>query len=223
MAAQRRSSPSGQRAFAQLCEAYWYPLYVHARLREPDVHRARDLIQGFFAKVMEKNYLADADPRRGRFRTFLLASFGNYVANERDKSKTLKRGGRHTHVSLDFDDSDRRYSVEPADNQTPDVQYERLWARALLKQVLGQLRDEYCAADKEKFFDELQRCLTPATTEKYTVIGERLGISEGAVKVAVHRFKARYRDILRREISKTIADPLDVEDEIRKLFETFSR
>ncbi len=223
MTAQQRSSSSGQRAFAELCEAYWYPLYAHARLRERDAHRASDLIQGFFAKVMEKNYLTDADPRRGRFRTFLLASFGNYVANERDRVQTRKRGGDNRHVSFDLIEGEQRYQAEPADEMTAEKQFELLWARALLKQVLDRLSDTYRAANKQAEFDELQPCLTRSAADNYTAIGQRLGMTEGAVKAAVHRLKKRFREILRDEVSKTVADPQEVDDEIHQLFETFSQ
>lgn len=222
MTAQRRSSPTGQEAFAELCEMYWYPLYVHARTRERDPHLAKDLVQGFFAKVMEKNYLSDVDPQRGRFRTFLLASFGNYLANEFNKSRTLKRGGGVPALSLDWDAGERRYPFEPAEHMTAEQQYERLWAQTLLKQVLDQLRQEHQSAGREQVFEELQHCLTQTNTESYASIGQRLSMSEDAVKSNVYRLKSRFRRVLREEIAKTVSDPHDVDDEIRYLFQTFS-
>lgn len=145
MAAQHRSSPEGRLAFSQLCEKYWYPLYAYVRRLEADVDQARDLTQGFFEKALEKNYLADPDPNRGRFRTFLLASLTHFIANDRNKSKAAKRGGDRVHLSLDFDGGERRYLREPADELTPEKQYERCWAVTLLKQALDQLEAAYAA------------------------------------------------------------------------------
>ncbi len=139
LAAQRRSSPDGQRAFAMLCENYWYPLYVHARRLESDIHSARDLTQGFFEKVMERNYIADADPARGRFRTFLLTSFTNFVANEWDKPKARKRGGGQVHVTLEFDRGEHRYSLEPVETETAERPFYLRWAETLLARVLALL------------------------------------------------------------------------------------
>jgi RNA polymerase sigma-70 factor (ECF subfamily) len=222
LAAQHRSSPAGRVAFAKLCEKYWYPLYAYVRQLEGDVHRARDLTQGFFEKVIEKNYIADADPSRGRFRTFLLASLTHFIANDWNKSQAIKRGGDRVHMSLDFDDGERRYARELTDEQTPEKQYERRWALTLLKQVLDRLQAEYLASGKEQTFAELQQYLTPGDTERHAAVGERLGMSESAVKVAVHRLRMLYRERLRLEIAETISDKSDVEDEIRGLFETFA-
>ncbi len=222
MAAQHRSSPEGRVAFAKLCERYWYPLYAFVRQREADVHRAQDLTQGFFEKVIEKNYIADADPNRGRFRTFLLASLTNFIANEWDKSQAAKRGGTVTHVSLEFDEGERRFLLDPIDAATPERLYERRWAVALLRQVLNRMESECRDDSKVELFAELQQFLTLNETERYAVVAERLEMSEGAVKVAVHRLRARYRELLRREIAETISDESDVDDEIRKLFDTFS-
>ncbi len=222
IAAQHRSSPEGRLAFAKLCERYWYPLYAFVRQRENDVHRAKDLTQGFFAKVLEKNYIADADPNRGRFRTFLLASLTHFIANEWDKSQATKRGGDLIHLSLEFDEGERRYLHEPSDDETPEQLYERRWAVTLLSQVLNELQAEYDKDSRSTLFGELQQFLTPNQTESYAVVAERLGMSEGAVKVAVHRMRTRYRKLLRSEIAEPVADTIDVEDEIHKLFETFS-
>lgn len=222
MTAQHRSSPEGRAAFARLCEKYWYPLYAHVRRREQDVHRAQDLTQGFFEKVVEKNYIADADPNRGRFRTFLLASMAHFIANESAKERTIKRGGDRLHFSLQLDQAERQYCDEPTDDQTAETVYERRWAIALLQQVLDQLHTEHKTVGKADVFLELQQFLTPHDSATYVDAGRRLGISEGAVKAAVHRLRTRYRDVLRREIAETVSDRNDVDDEIRALFETFS-
>jgi len=223
MAAGHRSSPEGRLAFSRLCEKYWYPLYAHVRKSEQDPDRARDLTQGFFERVIEKNYIADVDPRRGRFRTFLLASLTHYIANEVEKSNAIKRGGERLHLSLEFQDGERRYIHEPADEETPERVYERRWAIALLKQVLLQLRSEYAAKDKEELFTELQQFLTASENKRYAEVCERINMNEGAVKTAVHRLRTRYREVLRMEIVETLADPNEVDDEIRSLFETFRR
>ena len=224
LAAKHQSSPDGRLALAQLCEKYWYPLYAHARRRESNAEKARDLVQGFFARMIEHHSIEDADPSRGKFRTFLLTAFQNFAANEWDKSNTFKRGGRHTHVSLDFDDGDHRYSREPIDSATPELRYHQLWARSLLKLVLDQLRDEYRSERKKDLFNELRDYLTiDSGRENYAQVAKRLNLSEGAIKVAVYRMRRRYRELLRQEIAHTVADPSDVEDEIRFLFATFSR
>lgn len=223
MTAQHRSSPDGRLAFAELCEKYWYPLYAYVRQSESDIHRARDLTQSFFERVIEKNYIADADPNRGRFRTFLLASLSNFVANEWNKSQAVKRGGGKPHFSLEFVRGDQLLRQELASGQTPESLYERRWAMTLLHQVLEQLREAYESANKSQLFAELKQFLVPGDAESYSAVGERLDMGEGAVRVAVYRLRTRYRESLREEIANTISDPADVDDEIRSLFNTFSR
>ena len=222
MNAQHRSSPEGRVAFANLCERYWFPLYAHARRREPDVHRARDLIQGFFVKLIEKNYLAEADPLRGRFRTFLIASFHHFVSNEQDKRNALKRGGGRCQLSFDFVYGDQRFEREPVNRVTPTKEYQRLWARTLLQHVLSELRSEYEASGRAILFDVLQQYLThDSTPEKHAKAAARLEMSVAAVKVAVHRLRGRYRELLQAEIAKTVSHPDEVDDEIRDLFDIF--
>ena len=186
MTAAHRSTPEGQAAFATLCERYWYPLYAYVRRRESDLHHAQDLTQGFFTKVMEKNYIADADPNRGRFRTFLLSSLRNYLANEWDKGQTQRRGGRRKHFSLQFDDAERRYRCEPAEQLDAETMYQRRWAIELLARVLQQLQQEY-GESRLPVFDVLKQYLTPEPWPPYREVAEQLGMSEGAVKVAVSR------------------------------------
>jgi len=223
LAAGRRSSPDSQRALTELCEKYWYPLYAYVRKRVPGMQEAQDLTQAFFAKLLDKNYVADADPQRGKFRTFLLSSLAHFLANEWDKARAKKRGGDHVHLSLDFHDGERRFSQEPTTPLTAERVYDRHWGLALLGQVLTRLREEYAAAGKEAVFARLEQHITPGEhAASYAEAAEELQMSNGAVKVAVHRLRRRYGELLRVEIAQTVADPGDVDQEIRGLFETFS-
>ena len=223
LAAGHRSSPAGQRALAELCEKYWYPLYAYVRRRVPDAQEAQDLTQAFFAMLLDKNYVAEADPERGKFRTFLLSSLGHFLANQWDRTRAQKRGGDRVHLSLDFDDGERRFSQEPATRLTAERVYDRQWGLTLLSQVLSRLRGEYAAAGKMPLFAELEQYITPSEhTASYTKAGAKLQMRAGAVKVAVYRLRRRYGELLRAEIAQTVADPADVDDEIRGLFETFS-
>ena len=222
MTAQHRSTPQGRAAFSQLCEKYWYPLYAYIRRKESDTHRAADLTQSFFAKVMEKNYLADADPRRGRFRTFLLASLNHFLANEWDRSQTQKRGGGKRHFSLDVAAGEERWRAEADGDCTPDVLYERQWAIELLRHVLEQLEQEFASQGQKERFEILKPFLMPGELGSYADMGQRLGMNENAVRVAVHRLRTRYRELLRANIAETVENPTEIDDEIRKLFETFA-
>ena len=223
MMAQHRSSPDGRNAFARLCEKYWYPLYAHARRHEPDVHTATDLTQGFFEKVMERNYIADADPARGRFRTFLLASLTNYIRNEWDKTQTKKRGGGTNLLSIDSGELERRFLREPEDSATPQRLFDRAWAENVLGRTLDQLEVEYQQSGRGEVFAQLKQFLTAGTTERYSEVSERLEMSLAATKTAVHRLRSRYRERLCAEIIDTTSDSDDLDDEIRCLFEAFSK
>ena len=217
-----RSSSESEKAMAELCQAYWLPLYAYARRRVHDPHKAQDLIQGFFAKLLEKNYLKTADPALGRFRAFLLTALKAFMANEWDKEHAQKRGGGKVALSLDFEEGERHFHFEPSDSLTPEQVFTRNWVRTLLDHVLNQLRCEFETAGKADEFAQLQAFITPCSDEiKIAAVAERLGMSDGAVRVAVHRLRKRYRKVLREEIAKTIADVDDVEDEIRGLFMTF--
>lgn len=222
MMAQHRSSADGRDAFAKLCEKYWYPLYAHARRHEPDAHTAMDLTQGFFQKVVEQNYIADADPARGRFRTFLLTSFSNYIRNEWDKTQTIKRGGGTNLLSIDSAELERRFLQEPADTQTPERLFDRSWAETVLGRALDQLAVEYQSSGRGEVFAHLKQFLTAGTTERYGEVSERLKMTVAATKTAVHRLRSRYRERLCDEIIDTTADGNDLNDEIRCLFEAFS-
>lgn len=211
------AAPDRTRALADLCRLYWYPVYAHVRRRTPDRHQAEDLTQAFFARLLEKNDLAAADPARGRFRTFLLAACQHFLANQHDHDTAAKRGGRIRLLSIDFGQGEERFTREPADRVTPEAEFERRWAMTLLDQTLRDLRAEYAEAGKGHLFDVLKGTLT-GDGVGYRELGAKLKLTEGAVKVAVHRLRQRYRDKLRAVIAETVETPAAVDDEIRDLF-----
>ena len=215
LAAGHAESPHARRALEELCQAYWYPLYAYVRRRGYGAHEAEDLTQDFFARLLAKNYLADVEREKGKFRSFLLASLKHFLANEWDRAHAQKRGGVQTILSLD---AETRYRAEPADELTADKLLDRQWALALLDQVLTRLEVETDA----KQFATLKRFLT-ADKDKipYSEAAGKLGTSEGAVKVAVHRLRKRYRLLLREEIAHTVASPAEIDEEIRHLFAAF--
>ncbi len=184
-----------------LCRAYWYPLYAYARRCFGDIATAQDYTQDFFARLLEKNILAVADPERGCFRGFLLIAFKNFLANEAEKTRARKRGGGQALLPLDFQAGDSRYELEPSHAWTPERVFERQWALTLLQQVMSALRAEDGAAGKEPLFDGLKGSLAGETDTPYAMLAEKLGTSEGAIKQAAHRLRQRYREILRREIA----------------------
>lgn len=224
LAAGRRGpshAPSGaaRDALAWLCAAYWYPLYAYARSRGHAPADAQDVTQGFFAHLLERDALRVADRGRGKFRTFLLASLQNFIANERDRAATQKRGGGATVVSIDVETAEHRFGRELAHADTPERLYERRWALTLLDAVLADLKSRYDREGKSALFERLKPYLTgdggvPTHAETAGVVG----MSEGAVQVAVHRMRKRYRALLREHIEQTVACPEEVEEEIRDLF-----
>jgi RNA polymerase sigma-70 factor (ECF subfamily) len=211
------AAPESRQALADLCGQYWYPVYAYVRRRGYDRHKAEDLTQGFFARLLEKNDLAAADRTRGRFRSFLLAACQHFLANQFDHDTAKKRGGRQAPVRLDFAAADTRYAAEPAHADTPEKLFDRRWALDLLDRALSELRSEYEESGRGKLFDELKGCLGGADVA-YADLAGRLGLTEGAVKVAVHRLRQRYRDRLRAAIAETVGAPDDVDDEVRDLF-----
>jgi RNA polymerase sigma factor (sigma-70 family) len=211
-----RDEPARVRAaLAQLCQAYWYPLYSFVRRRGYSPHDAEDLTQAFFAQLLEKRGLERVDPERGRFRTFLLASLKNFLANDWDRSHARKRGGGQTIVSLEQGIGESRYQLEPSHDMTPERHFERQWALTLLDQVLDALREEYHAEGNGDLFDELKAVLI-GQSEGYAAMAGRLRRSEGAIKVAVHRLRHRYRELMWARIAATVGEG-EVEDELRHL------
>jgi len=215
------STPEGRAALESLCASYWYPLYAFARRGGDDAHAAQDLVQGFFAELLAKDWIRQADRGRGRFRTFLLAAFRHHASHEREKARALKRGGGKAPLPLDFEGGEGRYLREPADERTPEVLFERRWALTLLDAALARLREEHEKAGRLDLFEALRGTLVAGGPDApWASVGERLGMSEGAVKVAAHRLRRRYREVLRQAIAETVADPSEVDDEIRHLMDS---
>jgi len=217
-----RGEPGTQshEALSTLCSAYWSPIYAYVRRLGHTQEEAEDLTQGFFTRVLEKHYLRDFDRQRGRFRSFLLASLKHYIANERDAARTVKRGGGQAPLPLDMVvDAERRYSLEPRTDLTPDRIFERQWALTVLDRVQDQLRGESIRQGKEAQFERLKGLLVGEDSEVgYRTLASELGTTEGALKVAIHRLRQRFRELLREEIAHTVADPREIGGELRELF-----
>ena len=214
---------NAQVALGSLCRAYWYPLYSYARRRGQSVQDAQDLTQSFFARLLERHWLEDADRERGRFRTFLLTAMSRFMADEWDKGRAKKRGGGAGHIPLQLNDAETRYGYEPADNRTPEQYFERRWALTLLENVLQRLRSEYEGEGKYDLFSALSPTLEGSReSQPYRQLASQTGLSEGAVKVAVHRLRKRYRQLLRTEVAQTIAAGADVDEELHHLFEALA-
>lgn len=217
-AAGEASEPIGREALTELCQAYWAPVYAYLRRSGEDPDSARDLTQGFFALLLEKGAFRRADPGRGRFRSFLLASLKNYLANEHDRETARKRGGGQTFVELDVAAEDSGYRLDPAHEETPEKIFERRWAHALLVRVMARLRDERSAGGESARAAVLLGLLTGETAAvSYRNVADELGMTEAAVKAAVYRLRCRYGEILREEILETVDELSEVDAEIQFL------
>lgn len=220
VAAGRRSNPNAEAALAGLCECYWMPLYEFARRRGYSSTSAADLTQAFFVCLLEKDYLQSADPERGRFRAFLLTAFKRFLSRERDHDRAQKRGGDLTFVSLNFDHAESLACLEPADDRTPERLFERRWAIVLLDRVLQLLEAEYGERGKSELFTLCRGALTGCgIDDQYASIAATCKMTEAAVKVAIHRMRNRYRELLRAEVAQTVTCESEVEDELRALME----
>jgi len=223
LAAGDRGSRDANGALEELCQTYWYPLYVYVRRHSSTREDAEDLTQAFFARFLEKNYLAGVNSDKGRFRAFLLAALKHFLANEWDRAHAQKRGGAATILSLDWRDADTRYQINPADNLTPDKLFDRAWAVTVLERVIGRLREESVADGKSKLFEQLKPFLMVGKGAiPHGEAALALNMTESAVRVAVHRLRRRYRELLREEIRQTLSDPGQVEEEMRALFSAFA-
>jgi RNA polymerase sigma-70 factor (ECF subfamily) len=217
-------SDRSRRALAELCERYWYPLYVYVRRRGQSSDDARDLTQAFFAKLLENRDLRAADPKRGRFRTFLLSSMKNFLAGEWRKEAALKRGGGAQVLSLDFDWAEARYGREPAHDANPEAIYERRWALRVLDQAVSDLRSRYASAGNLELFDALKGFLGGGEDRNsYSELSQRLGQSEGALRTAVSRLRARWRERLRELVAETVQDEVEIGEELDHLVAAVSR
>ena len=223
MAASRESSPGGDEALEELCQRYWPPLYAYARRNGYSVEQAQDLTQAFFARFLEKRAVRAADPARGKFRSFLLTSFKHFVANERDRERAQKRGGGQIPVSLEFEREEARYTAEPREMLTPEALFERQWALGVIDRARTMLAAESARAGKGAAFERLKGYLVGEKEPGgYAEIARSLGVSEGAIKVTVHRLRRRFREFLRAEIAATVSQDSEVDAELKYLMAVLS-
>jgi RNA polymerase sigma factor (sigma-70 family) len=221
LAARTGESAESRDALERLCTAYWFPVYAFVRRQGFGAEEARDLTQGYFARLIERRDLKDVDPALGRFRSFLLASVKHFLSNELDRERAKKRAPERPLLSLDAQDAESRYRFEPADDLTPEKLFERKWAVTVLERALARLGKEWSDPDRRKKFETLRGFLVgDPPGSSYRELGEKLAISEDAVKVTVHRLRRRFGDLLRGEIADTVREPEDVDDEIRYLLGT---
>jgi RNA polymerase sigma-70 factor (ECF subfamily) len=220
----RAAGPDARRsALEDLCATYWQPVYAFVKRQVADPEQAKDLTQAFFTRLLEKHDLQPSRPEDGRFRYYLLASVKHFLSNERDRARAQKRGGSHPLLSLNFADAGDRLSREAIDTLTPEKIFEQHWAMLMLDRALQTLRQEFATAGKTRQFEGLKACLTGnGPEEHYRELGAGLGMSEGAVKTAVRRMRHRFGETLRAQVAQTVADPAEVEDELRYLFSVVS-
>lgn len=212
------ANPEFREAMAELCRTYWSPVYTYIRCGGKDAESAQELTQGFFTQLLEKKFIRDAEEGRGRFRSFLLTSVKHYVANEWDRSQTLKRGGAVSILQLDFETEESTLSLEPVERETPETVFEKRWAVSVLKQTMERLDLEMKQAGKQQTFQRLRPLLTGMTLETpYSEIAAELEMTEGALKVTIHRLRKKFGKLLRQEVSRTLSDPTLLDEEMRFL------
>ena len=222
LAAGDSGTPQSADALEALCQSYWFPLYAYVRRRGHTKEDAEDLTQAFFADLLDRRDFTKTDSGRGRFRAFLLASLKHFLANERDKKQRLKRGGKITHFPLDWRSADTQFQIADAAMRSPDEAFDREWAVALLERVIVRLRDEWAADGKSERFEQMKGFLTVGKGEiSYASAAAELLMEEGALRVAVHRLRKRYRELLRNEVAHTLADPAMVAEELAVLLGAF--
>jgi RNA polymerase sigma-70 factor (ECF subfamily) len=220
-----RDSPQARAALAQLCEAYWQPLYVLVRMKGHGVEDAQDLVQGFFARFLSKDHLRVVDRDKGRFRSYLLGALNHFMSDERDRARAAKRGGGAVDlpIDLDFEAVERQYGIRAPSTGNPERAYDRKWALALLDRVVQRLRDEYAQAGHSDRYERLIPFVTgDSTPMSFRQAGELLGISEGAARVAAHRLKQRYKEAVREEVAATTSSESETEKELRHLLDVLS-
>lgn len=223
LAAGQRSTPQSDVALEQLCRTYWYPLYAYVRRRGHTREDAEDLTQGFFAHFLGGQPLAGLSSEKGKFRAFLLASLKHFLANARDHAARQKRGGAAMHLSLDWEDADAKYQCEVMDDASPDRLYDRAWAVTLLERVVDRLRAAYEREDALARFEAFKPFLTVSEAAvSHATVAADLDISEAAARVAVHRLRRRYREMLREELADTLATPAQIQEELGSLFASFA-
>lgn len=219
----RHDTTRASDALAKLCQDYWFPLYAYVRRRGYSAHDAQDLTQAFFACLLERQSLANADRNRGRFRSFLLGAMNYFLANEWARMQTQKRGGGQKILSLDLAAAEERFDLEPVDHSSPDKAFDKEWATALLAKVLNRLEEEFRREDKQALFEALKQTLAGSReTQPYAALATQLDMNEGAVKTAVHRLRKRYRQLLEAEIAETVTSPEEVKEELAYLLTVIS-
>jgi len=222
--AAKSDSPACAEALERLCQTYWFPLYAYVRRRGHDAEDAKDLVQGFFARFLEKDYLGDVDRRKGKFRSFLLASMNHYIAYETAKATAVKRGGKSVILSLDEESAEGRYLLEPSTEESPERDFERRWAVTLLREAMSRLEGEYAEAGKGELCERLKPFLTDRPEDgAYAAAGTELDLTKSAVTSLVHRMRKRYRELVREEVANTVAQPLEIDEEMGHLFRVLSR
>lgn len=223
MMAAEPDSPQSAEALERLCRGYWHPLYWYVRRRGYTPDDAQDLTQEFFARLLERNYLKSADREKGRFRSFLLGAINHFLANEWDKTKTVKRGGRVSFISLDAETSQDGDWLESIADLSAEKTFARLWALEVLDQAFHRLREECRRSNKGELFEQLKTFLTAeATGDEYAALAARLGWTSSSVGVAVHRLRQRYRQLLREKVAQTVTGPEEVDDELRQVLSALS-
>jgi DNA-directed RNA polymerase specialized sigma24 family protein len=211
-------TPDSREALAALCQKYWHPVYAFIRRRGYDRAESEDLTQGFFALLIEKNYLLDADSKRGRFRSFLLGAVQHFLANEWDRANAVKRGGGQSAVSIDVVEAEEWHALPTVEKATPESLYERRWALSLLENVASKLRKEFADAGKAGEFDKLSMFLNKdSRPSRYDALAEEMGTSAGALRMSVYRMRQRYRSLLRAEIAESVSEPVEIDEELRFL------
>jgi RNA polymerase sigma-70 factor (ECF subfamily) len=224
LAAGEEGTEEASAALARLCQTYWFPIYAFIRKKGLSAEQAQDFAQEFFAGFLEKNYVARAARERGRFRVFLMTSVENFLHNQHDRAQAQKRGGGQTILSLDCEDAEERYQIEPVEESDPATIFEQQWAATLLETILNRLREEFSAEGRAGVFDELQGHLWgDEGSVSYSLLAQKSGLTEGNLKTIAHRLRQRYRALLREEIAHTVAKPGDVDDEIRHLMRIVSQ
>jgi RNA polymerase sigma-70 factor (ECF subfamily) len=219
LAAQGNNS-GAHRAIAELCERYWEPLYAFGRRAGLPSEDAEDAVQGLFADLLERAAFGRADRAKGKFRSFLLAAFKNFLSHERDRLRAQKRGGGVAAISLDATDAEERYALEPADQLSPDKLYDRRWAHVLLDRAQARLAAQYTESGQGTLFERLRPVLGASRAQvDYATMAGELGTTPGALKVAAHRLRERYREILREEVGATVSSPAEIDAELRHLIE----
>jgi RNA polymerase sigma factor (sigma-70 family) len=223
LSAGRSETTRGRNALAALCETYWYPLYAYVRRQGHSPHDSEDLTQGFFARLLESESLAGVSPEKGKFRTFLLVALKRFLTNEWHHANSQKRGGGSFRVPLQGHTAETRYVAEPSEQLTAEKLYERRWALTLLDRVLSRLSEEFNAVGKKEQFEKLKPYLMAERESiPYAEAAVVLGMNEGAIKVAVHRLRRRFRELFREEVAHTVARPEEIDEEIRHLLAAFS-